>query len=279
MNYQQIFNLVKQDMDIINNALSEKLNLNTTPVARELKQFLKAPAKRIRPLLAVLYLKAAKKNLTPNHYKLLTAIELVHNASLIHDDVTDSAELRRGRKTLNMIFNSKIAVVAGDYLLASALEYINEINNPRIIEKFANTLGSMCEGEFSQYLSRNKIPPFDDYLRKTEQKTAKLFMTALECSMLISSSETEDALNFAKNFGIAFQIKDDLTNILTTKSDIKSGIYTAPVILSGSVDNPAIEKTRSLLNNYICNALQCINCFESSTYKTALQSLAEIYAK
>ena len=185
MNYQQIFNLVKQDMDIINNALSEKLNLNTTPVVQELKQFLKAPAKRIRPLLTVLYLKAAKKKLTANHYKLLAAIELVHNASLIHDDVIDDAGVRRGQKTMNIIFNPKIAVIAGDYLLACALGYINEINNFKIIEKFANTLDCMCAGEFSQYFSRNKIPSLDAYLKKNEQKTAKLFMTALECSMLI----------------------------------------------------------------------------------------------
>lgn len=265
-------------MDIINDKLCTKLTLKN-PMLKELKSFLNAPAKRIRPLLSVLYLKANQKELTQNHYKLLTAVELIHNASLIHDDIIDNAETRRGHKTLNVIFNSKIAVVTGDYLLTAALDYINEIKLPLIIKKFTCTLAEMCQGEFSQYFDTNKIPTLDDYIKKTKQKTAALFMTALECSMIISNSDSENALNFAENFGIAFQIKDDLTNILTTKSDIKNGIYTAPVILSGSVNNPAIEKTYSLLNNYICNALKYLNSLKNSPYKTALHALGEIYGK
>ncbi len=278
-NYQQIFDTVKSDIDIIINNLTAKLNLQE-PLQTKVKVFLNAPAKRIRPLLAILYLKAAGVHLQEKHYKLLTAVELVHNASLIHDDVIDEADVRRNQTTLNRSFNTKLAVIAGDYLLSCAMDFLQEINNQQILSNFIQTLSAMCKGEIHQYFSTNKIPSLEDYITKCEQKTARLFMTALECSAVLSPEISRtDALLFARNFGIAFQIKDDLTNILTTKSDIKSGIYTAPVILSADSDNPAIEKTYDLLNNYIDNTKKYLNNLENNDYKKALEELTELYRK
>ena len=278
-NYQQIFDTVKSDIDIIINNLTAKLNLQE-PLQTKVKAFLNAPAKRIRPLLAILYLKAAGVYLQEKHYKLLTAVELVHNASLIHDDVIDEADVRRNQTTLNRSFNTKLAVIAGDYLLSCAMDFLQEINNQQILSNFIQTLSEMCKGEIYQYFSTNKIPSLEDYITKCEQKTARLFMTALECSAILSPEISRtDALLFARNFGIAFQIKDDLTNVLTTKSDIKSGIYTAPVILSADSDNPAIEKTYDLLNNYIDNTKKYLNNLENNDYKKALEELTELYRK
>lgn len=277
--YQQIFDLVKSDIDIVINNLSVKLNLQE-PLFSRLKEFLNAPAKRIRPLFAILYLKAAGVPLSDKHYKLLTAVELVHNASLIHDDVIDEAYTRRNKSTLNKIFNTKLAVIAGDYLLSCAMEFLNEINNPQILESFVQALSMMCKGEVYQYFTSNQIPSLDDYIIKCEQKTARLFMTALECSAILSPElNRENALSLARNFGIAFQIKDDLTNVLTSNTDIQSGIYTAPVILSGNPANPAIEKTYDLLNNYIENTKQYLNYFNNNDYKNALEELMELYRK
>ena len=277
--YQKISELVKADLDIIIKGLCAKLNLQE-PIHNQVKDFLYAPAKHIRPLLAILYLKACKIELTENHYKLLTAIELVHNASLIHDDVIDNEELRRSRKTLNTIFSPKIAVVAGDYLLACAMDYIRELDNFEILDIFIKTLANMCKGEFTQYFLINKIPDMDEYLCKTEQKTAKLFMAAFEgCAILSKDINRDNAIEFAKNFGIAFQIKDDLSNIVTSNTDVQNGIYTAPIILSGSVDNPAIEKTYTLLNNYIELARVNLKPIEANIYKQALLELTVIYKK
>ena len=103
-------------------------------------------------------------------------------------------------------------------------------------------------------------------------------MTALECSAMLSPEIDRDkAVSFAQNFGIAFQIKDDLNNILTTNSDVENGIYTAPIILSGSVDNPAIEKTYHLLNNYVDLARKDLDNLEDNLYKRTLLELTELY--
>ena len=278
-NYRQIYDLVKSDIDIIIENLTCKLNLQE-PLLMQLKQFLNSPAKRIRPLLAILYMKACDVRLETEHYKLLTAIELVHNASLIHDDVIDNADIRRGIKTLNRIFNSKLAVVSGDYLLSCAVDFVREIGDNRILNIFIQSLAEMCKGEVAQYFCANKIPAMDEYLLKTEQKTAQLFVAALECSAILSPEiDKEKAVSFAKNFGIAFQIKDDLNNILTTNTDAENGIYTAPIILSGDVDRPAIEKTYNLLNNYINLALNNLDSLKDNIYKEALLALTELYRK
>jgi len=276
--YNEISALIKSDIDIINSNLAQKINLQE-PILSSIKEFLKLPAKRIRPLIAILFLKANNLPLTQNHYKLLTATELVHNASLIHDDVIDDADLRRTKKTLNSEFNAKLAVIAGDYLLSVAMDYINELNNPQILQKFTETLAAMCKGEISQYFTINKIPTLEEYLFKTQCKTAQLFTTTLECSAILSGADTQNAIELGKNFGMAFQIKDDLNNILTTQSDLKSGIYTAPIILSGAIDKPAIEKTYGLLNNYLDAALKTLIHIEDNIYKQALKRLTEIYRK
>ena len=109
---------------------------------------------------------------------------------------------------------------------------------------------------------------------KTEQKTAKLFETAI-CGSLILAKTNKNASEFAKNFGIAFQIRDDIINIKTSKTDIKDGIYTAPIIYAGNTENytNGIEKSQILLNNYIENAYQAIKHIEENKYKIAIIEL------
>ena len=110
--------------------------------------------------------------------------------------------------------------------------------------------------------------------QKTEQKTAKLFETAI-CGSLILAKTNKNASEFAKNFGIAFQIRDDIINIKTSKTDIKDGIYTAPIIYAGNTENytNGIEKSQILLNNYIENAYQAIKHIEENKYKIAIIEL------
>ena len=117
---------------------------------------------------------------------LCAIIELIQSASLLHDDVIDNADIRRGIQTLNRIFNSKLAVVSGDYLLSCAVDFVREIGDNRILNIFIQSLAEMCKGEVAQYFCANKIPAMDEYLLKTEQKTAQLFVAALECSAILS---------------------------------------------------------------------------------------------
>ncbi len=271
--YSQILNLAKKEIEEIRYNLTADINIQE-PLKTKLSNILNAPSKHIRPLISFLYLKALDLNIDQKQILFQTAIELVHNASLIHDDVIDNSDIRRNSKTINNEFDNKLAVISGDYILSIALHKISKLNSPQIIEMFAETLSFMTNGEINQQFSKFKIPTIGDYIKKTEQKTAKLFETAI-CGSLILANSNEKASDFAKNFGIAFQIRDDIINIKTTKTDIKDGIYTAPIIYTGNIENyqNGIEKSHTLLNNYIDNAYQAINHIEENKYKIAIIEL------
>ncbi len=271
--YSQILNLAKKEIEEIRYNLTADINIQE-PLKTKLSNILNAPSKHIRPLISFLYLKALNLNIDQKQILFQTAIELVHNASLIHDDVIDNSDIRRNSKTINNEFDNKLAVISGDYILSIALHKISKLNSPQIIEMFAETLSFMTNGEINQQFSKFKIPTIGDYIKKTEQKTAKLFETAI-CGSLILANSNEKASDFAKNFGIAFQIRDDIINIKTTKTDIKDGIYTAPIIYTGNIENyqNGIEKSHTLLNNYIDNAYQAINHIEENKYKIAIIEL------
>lgn len=275
INYQSILDVVKADIEKVNKNLKLDMDLNSK-VSKELDKFLFAPSKRIRSLVTILYLRASKMYLLPEHYELLAAVEIMHNVSLIHDDVIDEDKIRRKRKTLNEKFDNQLAVISGDYLLAQALKKLSEINSGEIINIFAGTLSNMCKGEVSQYLNRNKLAKIDEYIEKSSLKTATLFESALKTSIMLAEGEyDEKAQEFITNFGLAFQIRDDLLNVLTSKSDIADGIYNAPSILSEDLSD-GIEKTKDLLNNYLNCSKQCIEDMKESPYKTALYELLEL---
>lgn len=271
--YSKILNTVKNEIEDVCINLTSDINIQE-PLNTKLSNILNAPSKHIRPLISFLYLKALGLNIDEKQIILQTAIELVHNASLIHDDVIDDSEIRRNIKTINKDFDNKLAVISGDYILSIALNYIAKLNSIKIVEMFAETLSFMTKGEINQQFSKFQIPTIGDYIKKTEQKTAKLFETAI-CGSLLLANSNENALVFAKNFGIAFQIRDDIINIKTSKTDIKDGIYTAPIIYAGNTENytNGIEKSQILLNNYIENAYQAIKHIEENKYKIAIIEL------
>lgn len=275
--YLHILNLVQEEIELVLQNLTDEVEVQE-PLKSKLLQLLNAPSKHIRPLISFLYLKALGIVIDETQILYQSAIELVHNASLIHDDVIDESEKRRGVETLNSKFGNKLAVISGDYLLSLALDKVLKIGSVELVKMFSDTLAVMSMGEINQYFSKFKIPTIEEYLEKSRQKTAKLFETALCGSLLIANSK-ENGLEFAKNFGIAFQIRDDLINCKTSKTDINDGIYTAPVVFSGNKDNieTGIEKTEILLNNYIENALKNIMHFEDNKYKLALKELLELF--
>ena len=293
--YSEIYGVVADEIEQVKQELLSGIELEK-PLKSNLLEIINAPSKHIRAVVAFLVLKAFGCKITQQQITLQASIELVHNASLIHDDIIDESEKRRGVETLNTYFDNKLAVIAGDYLISLALKRIRSLNSFEIIDMFAQTLDDMCQGEVAQQFGKYKIPTIEEYIKKTEQKTAKLFETAIcgglklaitdaptgrgknfleNDSELRNSGEGYNLSNFAKAFGIAFQIRDDLINAKTSKSDFKDGIYTAPVILAGSVEGfeNGIEKTQDLLNNYIECAKNEIEKLKGSKYKTALIEL------
>ena len=281
--YKQLFSGELSKMDkIILDAVSPREELKTP-----LLNFLNSPSKRIRPVLAMLYLKALEFEISEDIVKLLSAVEIIHNASLVHDDIIDDSEFRRGDKTLSQRFGNKLGVIAGDYLLSLAMGIISNLGDVEILREFSATLKQMCLGEINQNFDLFKIGTIENYIEKSQNKTAYLFKSAIVSPLILSKKSEEiieRASDFALNFGVAFQIRDDLINI--TKSDhskpygndIAEGIYNAPVIYAGGVENlpEGIEKTRILLNNYVEKALLSLEKLPNNDYKTLLVNLTEL---
>ena len=278
--YQAVLDVVKADIERVNKNLEIETELNPA-LAKEIEEFLQAPSKRIRSLFSILYMRASKMYLLPVHYELFAAVELIHNASLIHDDVIDESKLRRNKKTLNDTFDNRLAVISGDYLLGAALKKLVKIASLKVIDIFADALKTMCKGEVCQYFNRFKKTDIETYIEKSNQKTASLFVSTLHAAIVLADGGfDEKSREFAETFGLAFQIRDDLLNVIDkdkskSASDVDEGIYTAPLILSDNLPD-GIEKTRDLLNNYVNCAKHCISDLEDSVYKTALYELLEL---
>lgn len=282
--YSKIKQLAQKELDIIEEKMVSVINTKE-PLNSYLKDFLTNPSKRIRPLLGILYTKAKGKEVTDKQLELLTAIELVHNASLVHDDIIDESKLRRGHKTLSAEFDNKLAVISGDYLLSCTMEILTNLGNIEIIKKITTTIKQMCIGEINQNFDRFKIGTIEDYIEKTKNKTAYLFETVLVCGEILENKE--DLTKISKlglDIGIAFQIRDDILNLTSNdkqkpvNNDIEDGIYNAPVIFSQSTTDYSvgIEKTKVLLNNYIKSAKEKIDDLPENTYKTALFEFLEL---
>lgn len=193
--------------------LREIIESNPSKFNNEILEFIFAPSKRIRPRLIFACLRALEQPITPQHMKAALATELLHSATLIHDDVVDESLIRRGLETFYKKHGLKMSVILGDYLLSIALKLLCELNNPKILEIFSQNLIQICNGEINQYFLKNKTPTLEDYIEKTTQKTALLFVCGVSSALELCEIDPEtkkNMENFALNFGIAFQIKDDI---------------------------------------------------------------------
>ena len=233
-----------------------------------IKIFVTNGSKLIRSSLAILYLKAQDKEITSEIIKILVAGELIHNASLLHDDVLDNAETRRNKKTLSKKFNSKISILAGDYLLSHAVSILLEISSKEVLKLFQNCTKEMTNAEIKQYFLRKQLPSETEYINICKGKTAKLFSTILESCAIISKLNQTNAKIFGEIFGVIFQIKNDLAPD-SRKQDKNNKIFTAEDIMG-------IEKTNSLLDNYKEELRAVLNNFSNNEYSKRLKDLIEL---
>jgi len=211
--------------------------------------------KQMRPLLVFLTAKLNGEIAEPT-YVAATFIELLHTASLVHDDVVDNASERRGALSINALWNSKIAVLVGDYMLSRGLLIAVEKNRTDMLEIVSEAVKSMSEGELLQLQKARKLNiKEDDYFRIIRSKTAALIAACTACG---ARSVTDDPeiirmmKDFGENIGIAFQIRDDLLdyegNGLTGKvsgNDIKEKKITLPLI--HALENSTLLKKRHIL--------------------------------
>lgn len=281
--YKKITHLIKDDLNKIENNLTDFF-CGSQDLQDNLVNIIKAPSKRLRPVLAILYLKMYGVEVSSQHTDIQSAVELIHNATLIHDDVIDKSSKRRNQKTLNETFDNSLAVITGDFLLTVAIQKLLSVNSANILSTFNTAIKKMCLGEINQYFNLFKLTEINEYIDKCQNKTAELFMASLTSSAEIAQLDITQANDFARNFGIAFQIRDDLLNVIQNNTDkpigndIEAGIYTAPMIFAKNTENIdyGIEKTKELLDNYFNQAKKCLDKAPENKFKQAIITLIDL---
>ena len=291
--------LVDNELNKLNLMMLNVLTDKSNNISTEIKNYISRKSKRLRPVLIFLFSKALGIEITDKIYNLACAVELIHNATLIHDDIIDNALIRRSEISLNAKLGNGLSILSGDILLSIALQQLAYCENSNIIDVFSNSLYEMCKGEINQYSSAGTILSIEDYVKKSEKKTAELFKASLVslCYLANLNRQIDNIYSFAKNFGTAFQIKDDLINITDTDetkpslSDIYNGLYTAPVIylnedkqinslskekISELVQNKKyVKKTIDLIKTYGLEALKSIVFIPYNNYKQKIIEITE----
>lgn len=242
MTVQTLYGPVQEDMARVEAVIAGIRDVEYAPLAKMLDHVLGAGGKRLRPALALLSGTFARYDLDLL-VPLATSIEVLHTASLVHDDVIDGATTRRGRATSNALFNNAPSVMLGDLMFAHAADLIARTGNVRVIRLFARTLMRMTTGELDQDLSAFDVGKrIGDYLQRIGGKTASLFGTACEGGGIVSDAPeewTEALRDYGFNLGMAFQIVDDVLDFTGDEatlgkpagSDLREGTLTLPSLL------------------------------------------------
>ena len=237
-----LFGPVQEDMARVEATIAAIRQVEYAPLAQMLDHVLGVGGKRLRPALALLSGRFERYDLdalTP----LAASVEVLHTATLVHDDVIDAAATRRGRATANALFNNAPSVFLGDYLFAHAAELVARTDNIRVIRLFSQTLMRMATGELDQDLSAfDASKRISDYLHRIGGKTASLLATACEGGAIVSGAPEDwvEALrDYGFNLGMAFQVVDDILDFTGDEaamgkpvgSDLKEGTLTLPSLL------------------------------------------------
>ncbi len=220
--------------------MQDDLALNPNPLLREIILHVnKQRGKQMRPMMVLLFAKMFG-TITSTTYSAALALELLHTGSLVHDDVVDDSMQRRGQASVNALYNNKLAVLVGDYLLSMALAFTGRCEDPRITNLVGELGQTLADGEiFQMFHSHEKLVSEEVYLEIIRKKTASLFSTSAEVGALSASAPEEfvtRARQIGEYIGICFQIRDDIFDYYSnnvgkpTGNDMREGKLTLPII-------------------------------------------------
>ena len=243
MRASEIYAPVRESLDRVERNLLDVSRLEFPFLAELLGHVLASKGKRLRPTIALLASRFSEHDRETTE-KMATAVELLHIASLIHDDTVDGSATRHGRATISSLWGRDVAVQTGDYVFASAAALVCETGNIRVIRRFSQTIMDLATGQLREVAeTHDPDGTREDYMARIYAKTASLFVVAAEAGAALSGApvETVEAMSsYGRSLGLAFQIVDDILDFEGVEdhigkpvgSDLANGVLTLPAIIA-----------------------------------------------
>ncbi|MGD6856937.1 heptaprenyl diphosphate synthase component II [Bacillus infantis] len=317
MKLKMMYSFLDSDINIIEQSLEETVQAESPLLRNASMHLLQAGGKRIRPVFVLLSAKFGSYDISEIK-KVAVALELIHMASLVHDDVIDDAELRRGKPTIKAKWDNRTAMYTGDYIFAKSLEVMTEIERPEAHEILAKTIVEVCVGEIEQIKDKYRFDQnLRDYLLRIKRKTALLI--AASCQLGAVAAGVDESIHkklykFGYYVGMSFQITDDILDFTGTEKelgkpaggDLLQGNITLPVLFAmeneeirreivkvdETMDRKEIEKVISLIKNsgaiersfavsnqYLSKALAVLDTLPQNRAKKSLRDIAKFIGK
>ena len=256
MNLEQIIDLTQDDMAAVNASILEQLNSEVSLINQLGYYIISGGGKRIRPMIAVLAAKALSYE-GDKHVKVAALIEFIHTATLLHDDVVDESDMRRGKATANAAFGNAASVLVGDFIYTRAFQMMTDLESLPVLALMAKAVNVIAEGEVQQLINCNDPDITEEsYMQVIYSKTARLFEAASQSSAMLAGGNDEQikALqDYGRYLGTAFQLIDDLLDYdadgetlgKNTGDDLDEGKPTLPLLHAmkhgGNVSPPALH--------------------------------------
>jgi geranylgeranyl pyrophosphate synthase len=242
MDFAEVARSVEDDMRLVEERVRRAAQVEFPALGTLLQAIVAGGGKRLRPLLLLLSAKPFTYDIEPL-IPAAAGVEMLHTASLVHDDTIDMSQLRRGQPTLNSLFDTGTVILIGDYLFAQSAILAAATMNPRVVAVFASALADICDGQLREVFTAHRLDQTrDDYERRIYGKTASLFAGAAEMGAIIggaSESQIQAMRNYGSDVGMAFQIIDDVLDLRSNTDsigkpanlDLRQGTVTLPTML------------------------------------------------
>lgn len=243
MDISAVRTLTAEDMAYVNHCIQRHLQSDVALINQLGHYILESGGKRLRPLLALLSARALQID-SPHHIELAAIIEFIHTATLLHDDVVDASNLRRGRQTANAIWGNEASVLVGDFLYSRAFQMMVTLQNMKIMDIMADATNTIAAGEVMQLLyCHNAETTQADYLAVIHRKTAKLFAAAAQGGAVLAQAtptQEQQLIQYGTHIGTAFQLIDDVLDYSASAAemgknigdDLAEGKPTLPLIIA-----------------------------------------------
>uniref|UniRef100_A0A665X6J2 All trans-polyprenyl-diphosphate synthase PDSS1 n=1 Tax=Echeneis naucrates TaxID=173247 RepID=A0A665X6J2_ECHNA len=314
------FTLAQKDLTSLYDDIKKELFVSKEELKSLCDYYFDGKGKAIRPMIVVLMARALNihsnraGDLIPGQRSIAMISEMIHTASLVHDDVIDGSDKRRGKKTINDVWGERKAILAGDFILSAASMALARIGNNTVVKVLSQVIEDLVRGEFMQLGSKeNENERFKHYLEKTFKKTASLIANSCKAVSILVNSDPEVheiAYQYGRNVGIAFQLVDDVLDFTSganhlgkpSAADLKLGLATGPVLFAcqqfpelhamimrrfssdGDVDrawqyvlqSDGVQQTNYLAQRYCEEAIRQVSMLRPSPERDALIKLTEL---